>query len=58
MLRVPQAKLDEFVNSVAELGNVVSRNESVEDVTLQYVDVKSHKESLQVEQERLLTIRC
>ena len=54
--RIPQAKLDEFVNSIAAVANVVSRNESVEDVTLQYVDVKSHKESLQVEQARLLEL--
>lgn len=55
-VRIPQNKLDEFVNSVSELGNVTSRSENVEDVTLQYVDVKSHKESLQVEQQRLLEL--
>ena len=56
VLRIPQDRLDEFVNSVCELGNVTSRQENVEDVTLQYVDVKSHKESLEVEQKRLLEL--
>lgn len=55
-LRIPQERLDEFVNSISDLANVVNRSERVDDVTLQYVDVKSHKESLQVEQERLLAL--
>ncbi len=56
VVRIPQDKLDDFVQSISDLANVVNRRESVEDVTLQYVDVKSHKESLQVEQERLLAL--
>ncbi|MCR5460206.1 MAG: DUF4349 domain-containing protein [Acetatifactor sp.] len=56
VVRIPQDKLDEFVQSISDLANVVNRREGVEDVTLQYVDVKSHKESLQVEQERLLAL--
>lgn len=56
VVRIPQQKLDEFVGSVSDMANVISRNESVEDVTLQYVDMKSHKESLQVEQQRLLAL--
>ena len=55
-VRIPQQKLDRFVNTISDLSNVVNRKESVEDVTLQYVDVKSHKESLQVEQARLLEL--
>ena len=56
VLRIPQDKLDEFIQSVSELAYVINRKEGVEDVTLQYVDVKSHKESLQVEQERILAL--
>ena len=54
--RIPQQRLDEFVGSVSDLGNVVNRSESVNDVTLQYVDMQSHKEALQVEQKRLLEL--
>ena len=38
-IRIPADKLNEFVDIVGELGNVTQENESVEDVTLQYVDV-------------------
>lgn len=55
-IRIPQQKLDEFVGSVSDLANVVNRSESVNDVTLQYVDMQSHKESLLVEQKRLLEL--
>lgn len=56
VIRIPQQKLDEFVGSVSDMANVVNRSESVEDVTLKYVDMQSHKESLQVEQQRLLAL--
>ena len=55
-IRVPQQKLDDFVGTVSDLANVVNRSDSANDVTLQYVDVQSHKESLQVEQKRLLEL--
>lgn len=55
-IRIPQQRLDEFIGSISDLANVVSRSESVDDVTLQYVDMQSHKESLQVEQARLLEL--
>lgn len=55
-LRIPAEKLDEFLSSVAENSNVISRDENVTDVTLQYVDMKSHKEALLTEQERLLEL--
>ena len=35
---------------------MVSRDENVTDVTLQYVDMKSHKDALLVEQKRLLEL--
>lgn len=53
VLRVPAAKADEVIASVAGSSNVTSRSESVEDVTLTYVDIQSRKESLQVEYDRL-----
>ena len=55
-IRIPSAKLNEFVNVVSELGNVTQKNESVEDVTLQYVDVESRKKALETEQERLMEL--
>lgn len=55
-LRIPADQLDEFVTVVSGLGNVISKNESVQDVTLQYVDVESHIEALETEQARLLEL--
>lgn len=55
-LRIPADKLDGFVMIVEELGNVTSKRESVEDITLKYVDVASHKEALAIEQERLMEL--
>ncbi len=55
-LRIPAENLDVFLSAVSETCNVISQNESVEDVTLQYVDMKSHKEALETEQDRLLEL--
>ena len=55
-IRIPSDQLDQFVGIVGELGNVTQKNESVEDVTLQYVDVESRKKTLETEQERLLEL--
>lgn len=54
--RVPKEKLDGFLLQVGEQTNVTSRSENVEDVTLRYVDLESHKKALLTEQERLLAL--
>lgn len=51
--RIPVASLNQFVEQVSGMGNVTSRQESVEDITLNYVDVESHVNALKVEQQRL-----
>lgn len=56
VIRIPADKLNEFVEVVSELGNATQKNESVEDVTLRYIDVESHKKALETEQERLLEL--
>lgn len=55
-LRIPADKLDGFVTIVSDLGNVTNKNESIQDITLQYVDVESHKKALITEQERLMEL--
>lgn len=54
--RIPAAKLDGFVKQIGETANVTGRSESVEDVTLKYVDLDSHTRMLEEEQERLLEL--
>ncbi len=55
-LRVPQDKLDGLLDGVSGQSNVVYRRESVQDVTLQYVDLDTHKRSLLTERDRLLEL--
>lgn len=55
-VRMPKENLDTFLDEVGEQTNVVSRSENVTDVTLQYVDLESHKKALTTEQNRLLEL--
>ncbi|MCM1125518.1 MAG: DUF4349 domain-containing protein [Lachnospiraceae bacterium] len=55
-IRIPADKLNDFLSEIAEVSNVISRNESVTDVTLKYVDMESHKKALVTEQDRLLEL--
>lgn len=56
IIRIPKDKLDSFVSDVKGVSNVTNCNQSVQDVTLTYVDLDSHKKALVVEQERLLEL--
>ncbi len=55
-IRIPAKKLEAFLSAVSDVSNVISRNDSVTDVTLQYVDLDSHKKVLLAEQERLIAL--
>ena len=55
-VRIPADKADEFVAQVSENSNIVSSTESIDDVTLQYVDTESHVKALETEQDRLLAL--
>lgn len=53
-IRIPSGKLDGFLQTVARAGSIVRRNDTVEDVTLSYVDMESRRDTLRTEQSRLL----
>lgn len=55
-IRVPSDKLEGFVNEVAQISNITWKSENVDDITLNYVDVESRKNALEIEQERLLAL--
>lgn len=55
-IRIPVAHMDEFVVNVGEWTNIRNKEERVEDVTLQYVDLESRKKALITEQDRLLEL--
>lgn len=54
--RVPSDKVDEFVGKVDENSNIVNKEESSENVSLQYIDAQSRVDTLKIEQERLYAI--
>ena len=55
-IRIPADQLDNFLQQVKDVSNVVSYNESQEDVTLTYVSTESRVKALETEQERLLEL--
>lgn len=55
-IRMPKEQLDVFLETVTGNSNVVRRSDNVEDVTLAYVDLESHRDALRTEQSRLLEL--
>ncbi len=55
-IRIPADCLDDFLDMVGENGNVTYTDESVEDVTLSYVDLDTRLSALRTEQETLLSM--
>lgn len=55
-IRIPADKLDTFVAKVTEESNIVSSNETTDDVTLNYVAIESRITALETEQTRLLEL--
>ena len=52
-VRIPAEKLDAFLEELGNAGNITSRSQNVEDITLTYVDLEAHKKTLQEEEARL-----
>lgn len=55
-IRIPAEKLDSFLTIVEESSNITNKSKNVEDVTLAYVDLESHKKALLTAEERLLEL--
>lgn len=55
-IRIPAENVDGFVAHVDGVSNVVSSNEEIDDVTLQYVDIESRVKALETEQARLMEL--
>ena len=54
-LRIPAARLADFIAEIGERGNITGQSKNVQDVTLSYVDMQSRRSALQGEEERLLS---
>ena len=55
-LRIPSAQADTFLTEVADQSNITQQNENVNDVTLDYVDLDSHKRVLQAEMDNMMEL--
>ncbi|HZJ57102.1 MAG TPA: DUF4349 domain-containing protein [Clostridia bacterium] len=55
-IRIPNKKFEQFNNEVGELGNLITKEISGEDVTGQYLDTQARVKSLTIQEERLLSI--
>ena len=54
--RIPEAKLDEVISKVSELGKQISLNINSTDVTLQTIDIKAKIAALTASRDRLQTL--
>ncbi|MCR5772592.1 MAG: DUF4349 domain-containing protein [Butyrivibrio sp.] len=52
-IRIPEDKLDSFLEDVDSITNITSQNKNVEDVTLTYTDMVARQEALESEKEAL-----
>lgn len=55
-IRIPASEVDAFVEKIADYSNIISSKQTVEDVTLDYVDTESRVTALETEQARLLEL--
>ncbi len=55
-IRVPSANLDDVIRQIADLGRVLKREISTQEVTEEYVDLSSRRRNLEREEERLLEL--
>lgn len=55
-IRIPADRLGEFIDHISGQTNVLSYNESADDITLRYVATQSRVTALETEQQRLLEL--
>lgn len=56
LIRIPSDQADTFLSQLGSAANVISLNETLTDVTLDYVATESRIKALQAEQDRLLEL--
>ncbi len=56
VIKVPAKHFDEFMDSSSNVGTVINKSESKDDVTASYMDIEARLKSLRTQEERLLKI--
>lgn len=55
-IRIPEKKADAFLKDAGQIGEIIQKSESTEDITLNYYDTKSRLDSLKTQHARLLEL--
>lgn len=55
-IRIPEKSANAFIKETGQIGEIIQKTESTEDITLKYFDTKSRLESLQTQHERILEL--
>ena len=55
-IRVPANQVEAFTEHMSGISNIISKNKTMDDVTLQYVATESRMKALKAEEERLLEL--
>lgn len=55
-VRVPADQVEAFTEHMSGISNIISKNQTMDDVTLQYVATESRMKALKAEEERLLEL--
>jgi len=55
-IRIPEKSFDQFISDLGELGNIINKQIHGEDITGQYFDTEARLKSLNIQEQRLLTI--
>ncbi|WP_026506875.1 DUF4349 domain-containing protein [Butyrivibrio sp. MC2013] len=55
-IRIPEKKLNNFLDDIEKGINITRNSSNVQDVTLEYYDTKAHKEALQTEEAALKSL--
>ncbi len=56
VLRIPCARFNEFLKRSGDIGNVLSSNTYAENITSQFTDAEARKDSLLIQEERLMAM--
>lgn len=55
-IRIPSKNADAFLAETGQIGEIIQKSESTEDITLKYYDTKSRLESLNTQHDRILEL--
>lgn len=55
-IRIPEKKANAFLNEAGQIGEMIYKSESTEDITLEYYDISARLETLHTQHDRLIEL--